>query len=89
VEQLVSNAITAVKKARHEGTDTAAGESEDASSVVVTAGTTETEGQGHGPFVGVPLHPVAGAYSIAMLVRCLTSSFSLTPTGSLFWRNFP
>lgn len=72
VEQLVANAISAVKHAHQEGCIASTGALGDAAATA--AAEDEKERQGHGQFVGVPLQPIAGAYSIAILVRNLYSS---------------
>lgn len=64
VEQLVANAISAVKQSHHQG-DLRASEAAEAATA---AAEHQRELKGHGPFLGLPLHPVPGAYCIALMV---------------------
>ena len=65
VEKLVAGAVAAVKRAHQE----ADAPNTDAAGIAAAAEEHARQQHGHGPFLGVPLEPVAGAYSIAILVR--------------------
>lgn len=79
VEQLVSKAISAAKVTHHEA--------QESPQVTAAGGEGETaeqtkEREGHGPFFGVPLEPISGAYCIAIMVRTSTSEFHCSSTHS-------
>lgn len=69
VTHLVANAISAVNRAHEKDVVPSAGVPDDAAAAAAAAAEEQRQIRGHGPFVGVPIKPIAGAYSVAILVR--------------------